>query len=63
MRWKSFLVDEFGGYDLGKILWDIQPINSSLSRRKNTTFRVVYSSGGWMKFIPLLGLHRMKTIL
>jgi hypothetical protein len=56
-------VDEFGGYELGQIWWGIQPVNSSLTRRKKTTFRVVFSSESWMKFIPLLGLHRVKTVL
>ena len=34
MRWKSSLVDEIGGYDLGQILWGIQPVTHSLPGEK-----------------------------
>jgi hypothetical protein len=38
MRWKSSLGYEFGGYELGQISRGIQPVNSSLTKRKNLSY-------------------------
>jgi hypothetical protein len=38
MRWKSSLEYEFGGYELGQIWRGIQPVNSSLAKRKNLSY-------------------------